>query len=350
MTDYIGQQFGSYRIIRKIGQGGFAEVFLGEHVMLKTPAAIKLLHIQLDASSLQGFMDEARVLLTLRHAHIMHVLDMGVEHNIPFLVMEYAPKGSLRTLHPERSRLSLTTVVHYTKQVANALQYTHTRRLIHRDIKPENMLVSSEGEVMLSDFGLAVQAHSTYSRKSETIGGTLRYMAPEQFSGHPTPASDQYTLALVVYEWLCGVPPFEDGDFPQLMYKHMTVPPAPLRSKNPSVPPQVEQVVLKALAKNPAQRFPTVQAFALALEQAAQGRDLLPSPPPPPPKPPIHVPTPPRPGTPGPSQVIVVQKKGHTCLWVTISVITVLIIVLVIGGIFLARVIPYLIIMSQQHP
>jgi serine/threonine protein kinase len=341
MTDYIGQQFGSYRIIRKIGQGGFAEVFLGEHVMLKTPAAIKLLQVQLDAANLQSFMDEARVLLTLRHAHIMRVLDMGVERNIPFLVMEYAPKGSLRGLHPAGSRLPLNTVVHYTKQAANALQYSHTRRLIHRDIKPENMLVSSEGEVMLSDFGLAVQAHSTYSRKSETISGTLRYMAPEQFSGHPTPASDQYTLAIVVYEWLCGTPPFDGNELPQLVYQHTQVQPPALRSKNPSVPPQVEQVVLRALAKNPAQRFPTVQAFALALEQATKPPPLKISP---------RVPPPLKQGSMEQRQVIIVQKKGHTCLWVTISVIVVLIVVVLIGGYLFFNFLLPLILSSQQHP
>src|SRR4051794_23321120 len=121
----IGQQLGNYRLVRLLGQGGFADVYLGDHVYFKTPAAIKVLHTQITDDNMKDFITEAQVIARLEHPHIIRVLDFGVQDNIPFLVMDYASKGTLRQLHPKGSRLLLSTIVSYVNQIAAALQYAH---------------------------------------------------------------------------------------------------------------------------------------------------------------------------------------------------------------------------------
>src|SRR5437763_9426386 len=195
MADRVGQQIGNYRLIRLLGEGGFAEVYLGEHIHLGTYAAIKVLHTQLTSDDVEQFRSESRMIARLEHPHIVRVLDFGVEGKVPFLVMGYAPNGTLRQRHRQGEPLPLTTVVTYVKQVADALQYAHEQRLIHRDIKPENMLLGQRNEVLLSDFGIAFIAQSSHYQGTRDVVGTVAYMAPEQIQGKPRPASDQYALA-----------------------------------------------------------------------------------------------------------------------------------------------------------
>ncbi len=269
MTDRVGRRVGNYHLISLLGQGGFAEVYLGEHIYLGSKAAIKLLNTQLSEMNKAHFLEEARYLVNLIHPHIVRVLDFGVEGETPFLVLDYAPHGSLRQLHPAGIPLPLMTIVNYTRQAAGALQYAHEQRLIHRDIKPENMLLGRSNEILLSDFGIAVLAQSSFSQSVKGVAGTAVYMAPEQFQGKPRPASDQYALGVVIYEWLCGVHPFK-GTFVEIASQHLFVPPPSLRGKNPTITSEIEQVVMTALAKDPKQRFANVRAFANALEQASQ--------------------------------------------------------------------------------
>lgn len=274
MADRVGQCFSDYRLIRFLGQGTFGEVYLGEHVRDTTQVAIKVLktHLQDDKESvkkLKEFVNEAST-FNLKHPHIVPLLAFGIgKDETPFLVFKYASHGSLRNRHPKGSRVPLPTIVSYVRQVASALQYAHDKRLIHRDVKPENILLGSENEILLSDFGTTTFAHDTASWEEQKMTGTLVYMAPEQILRKAQPASDQYSLGIMVYEWLCGMPPFSGEEFP-LMYHHVEVPPPSLREKVPTVSPVVEQVVLRALAKDPKQRFASVQAFADALEQASQ--------------------------------------------------------------------------------
>ncbi len=205
MADRVGQQLGNYRLIRLLGRGGFAEVYLGEHLRLNTQAAIKVLHTQLaDAEDIDEFQHEAQIIAALLHPHIVRVLDFDVQNGIPFLVMDYAPNGSLRRLHPKGSMVPLPTIISYVKQVAEALQYAHDQKLIHRDVKPENMLLDKGDTIVLSDFGIALMAQSSRYRSTQEVAGTAAYMAPEQFQGKPRRASDQYALGVVVYEWLSG--------------------------------------------------------------------------------------------------------------------------------------------------
>jgi len=267
MADRVGQRFGDYRLIRFLGEGTFGDVYLGEHVYQKTPAAVKVFKTKLTPDKFKDFINEVRTVL-LRHPNIVPIIDFGVgENDIAYLVMEYAPNGTLLQRHPRRTSLPLATIVTYVKQIAAALQYAHDQRRIHRDVKPENMLFGANNEILLSDFGIAVVAHNPDSQRTEDSIGTARYMAPEQWRGKPVTATDQYALGIIVYEWLCGECPFE-GIMSHLMHQHIYDSPPPLREKVPTISLEVEQVVMTALAKDPKQRFGSVRAFANALEQA----------------------------------------------------------------------------------
>ncbi len=274
MADRIEQQFGHYRLTRLLGHGGFADVYLGEHIYLGTQAAIKVLHTQLASDEIEQFRQEARTIAQLDHLHIVRVLDFGVEGQRPFLVMTYAPNGSLRQHYPRGTRLPLEKIVHYIRQIAAALQYAHDEKLIHRDVKPENMLLRQQEEVLLSDFGLAIVTQSSSHEEARDISGTIAYMAPEQARGKPRPASDQYALGIVVYEWLCGTRPFE-GSYQEIAVQHVLKPPPPLREKHPTISSALEGVVMKALAKDPHQRFVHIKDFADALEQASLGEKSI---------------------------------------------------------------------------
>src|SRR5438067_5804290 len=269
MADRTGQQFGNYRLVSLLGAGGYAEVYLGQHVRFKQQAAIKLLHAHLSGQEVEHFQHEAETIATLAHPAIVRIFDFDVQDGVPFLVMEYAPNGSLRRRYPKGSVVPLPQIVSSVKQVASALQYAHERKFIHRDIKPENMLVGRNEEVLLSDFGLAALAHSSASLSTQEAIGTLPYMAPEQIEGHPRAASDQYALGIVVYEWLCGSRPFE-GSATEVMVQQLTMPPPPLHEQVATIRLGIEQVVLRMLAKEPKDRFASVRDFAEALEQASQ--------------------------------------------------------------------------------
>jgi peptide/nickel transport system substrate-binding protein len=275
MADRTGQQFGNYRLVRLLGQGGYAEVYLGQHLRLTQQAAIKVLHAHLTEAEAEHFSQEAQTISTLVHPSIIRVFDYDVQDGVPFLVMDYAPNGSLRRRYPKGSQVPLPQIVSWVKQVAGALQYAHEQRLIHRDVKPENMLLGQHEGVLLSDFGVATVVHSSASLSTQSAVGTLAYMAPEQIEGHPRAASDQYALGCVVYEWLCGSRPFE-GSPTEVMVQQLSMPPPPLHEKVATIPLGIEQVVLRALAKDPKARFASVAAFSAALEQASQ-RALAPT-------------------------------------------------------------------------
>ncbi len=271
MPNRVGQQLGNYRLLRLLGRGSFAEVYLGEHVYLHRHVALKVLHTVLSDEAVEPFLAEAQLLARLAHPNIVPVFDFAVEDGTPFLVMDYALRGTVLRAHPRGSCLSLAAMAAYVKCIAAALQYAHNHQVIHRDVKPENLLRGAQQELLLSDFGLALFTPSSEQLSSQEMAGTLPYMAPEQIRGKPCFASDQYALGIVAYEWLTGMRPFEGTPW-EVAYQHMTVEPPPLREKDPSLPEEVEAVVLKALAKDPQDRYVSVQLFAQALERAC-GRD-----------------------------------------------------------------------------
>jgi serine/threonine protein kinase/type II secretory pathway pseudopilin PulG len=270
MADRAGQQLGNYRLLRLLGQGGFADVYLGEHIHLGTQAAIKVLQMRLSQNTIDEFLNEARTIAHLVHPHIIRVLDFGVQEGMPFLVMDYARGGTLRKRFMTAGKpVSTTSLFPYVMQIASALQYAHERKLIHRDIKPENLLIGASGEVLLSDFGLARMTQGLGSRTSKDMSGTAAYMAPEQLRGRPCTASDQYSLGVVVYEWLSGCCPLQ-GSFFEVTGQHMLVQPVMLSLRMPGIAPEVERVVMRALAKEPQERFSSVIEFAQALFHAHQ--------------------------------------------------------------------------------
>jgi len=272
MSDRVGQQLGNYRLLRLLGQGGQASVYLGEHIYLKSQAALKIRHAVLSEEEQKVFLQEAQTLVRLTHPHIVRVLDYALQDGMPFLVMEFASHGTLRQRHPKGTKLSFDVIIPYVRQIASALQYVHDQGLVHRDIKPENLVLNSNDEVLLSDFGLVMHTPQLLSPDAtepmeQSLVGTTPYLAPEQLRGKAQAASDQYALGVVVYEWLCGKTPFR-GPFLEVAIQHVSTPPPSLREQVPDISTAIEEIVLRALVKEPEQRFARVQDFATALEHA----------------------------------------------------------------------------------
>ena len=276
MTNRVqsGQRLGKYQLIKRLGRGGFAEVFLGEHYYLKQQVAVKVLTIPLDQKEAAKFIQEAQTMAALKHPLIVGCSDFDIEQGIPFLIMDYVPGGTLRDRYPDGSIVPLTDVVNYVGQVAEALQYAHDKGVIHLDVKPENMLFSAEGSVLLSDFGLARFTHSISQKlKLSSLIGTIGYMAPEFIQSTPQAATDQYALAMVAYEWLAGTLPFNGPDERAVAMQHMSTSPPSLRKYTPSIPVAVDEVIRAALDKAPEERYPSVGAFAEALALASTTPD-----------------------------------------------------------------------------
>ncbi len=279
MFNFSGRKIGNYRLIRHLGQGSFADVYLGQHLHLGTDAAIKILHVHMMERE-KEFRDEARTIAKLKHPHIVRLLDFGIDdQGTPYLIMDYISGGTLKNRYPDGTALTLLTILPYVRQIAEALDYIHARKVIHRDVKPENVLLDDDGKVWLSDFGIAAIDHELTSQYNQGVAGTPAYMAPEQYKGKPHPQSDQYALAMMVYVWLTGHLPFQ-GVGVDLYEQKLSTPPPPLRHFVPTLPPLVEDVIQKSLKPDPRERFGNVQAFAIALEQASlAGQTLPPTPP-----------------------------------------------------------------------
>ena len=271
----VGQRVSNYNLVRLIGYGGFADVYLGEHIYLKTQAAVKILHIRTADADQSDILNEARTIAQLEHPHIVRMFEYGVEDGYPFLIMSYATKGSLRNLYPKGARLPIELVISYTQQIASALDFAHKNMLIHRDVKPENMLIGQNDQLLLTDFGLVMMAQTSRSQAADDLAGTVAYMAPEQLRGRPRFASDQYALGVVVYEWLCGKRPFI-GSFAEIASQQMLESPPSLCEAVPDLTPEIEQVVFKALEKNPSHRFESVGDFAHTLVCAYNNLSCLP--------------------------------------------------------------------------
>lgn len=261
------QVVGAYQLLRIIGHGGFADVYLAEHVYLKTQVALKILRARPDDEQMQRFLVHTGKLMHLQHAHILPILACDIADGQPFLVMPYAPGGTLRKRSTPQGQLPLETILLYLRQLGPALQAAHQAGIIHGDIKPENILLGAKDELLLSDFGLTSLIEQAPGG-ANTATGTVTYMAPEQLAGHPEPASDQYALAILLYEELCGEPPFS-GTYIEVATQHALANPSPPRHHRPDLAPELEQVLLRALAKNPRERFASIPEFVGALEKAA---------------------------------------------------------------------------------
>src|SRR5260370_11054143 len=182
MTNWIGQSLGNYKLIKLLDTGGFAEVYEGEHIHLGIHAAVKVLKTIVTGDEIEAFRTEARIIVSLEHPNIIRVLDFGIQVGTPFLVMEYAQKGSLKGFRTKGQSLPYVVILSYIKQIASALQYAHDQKnLIHRDVKPANMLKINDDRIVLSDFGIASIAQGG----QKDVVGTVNYMSPEQILGQP---------------------------------------------------------------------------------------------------------------------------------------------------------------------
>jgi len=266
---HAGKYIGNYRVLHLLGTGGFAEVYLCQQRYIGTLAAVKVLRAGMDEIGEANFYAEARIAASLVHPRIIRVLEFGVDGYSPYLVMDYAPNGTLRRLYPRGTSMTPHSVVRHIDQVAQAVQYVHNRGLVHRDIKPENLLLAAGNQLMLSDFGISVNTLAISHTKG--VAGTAAYMAPELIEGEPCYASDQYALGVVAYEWLCGTWPFL-GSWDDILEQHLYDFPPSLREHVPAISEEVEEVVLRALAKNPRDRFDSVLEFAAALKAAVRYR------------------------------------------------------------------------------
>lgn len=264
-----GQSIGGCRIQRLIGRGLSSEVYLGEHPKLSDPVAVKLLHAWTGEREVQRFLTQAAMLSKLDHPHIIHIYDFGLtDDDVPYLVVSYAPYGTLRQRYPRGSRLPLGEVVNYVSQAAEALQYVHEHQLVHRDVKPQNMLLGVRNEIILNDFGTTTISYSLVPNAVD-FEGTVLYAAPEQLEGRSLRSSDQYALAVMTHELLTGSWPFL-GTFDEVARKHLFEQPPTVREKGIDIPLPVDEALQRALSKDPSERFACIQDFADALAAASR--------------------------------------------------------------------------------
>ncbi len=269
----IGKTLGSYRVIEQIGMGGMANVYKAYDPNTDRYVALKVLpeRLSADPDFRKRFRREAKAIAKLEHLHILPIFAYGEEDDFAYLVMRYIETGTLSE-RVERGPLSLDAADRLLGQIASALDYAHERGILHRDVKPSNVLLDEHGNSYLTDFGIAKIVEATIDLTGDSILGTPKYMSPEQCRGEKnlTPATDIYSLGIVLFEMLTGRPPFE-AETPIAVIHMQLHEPLPLpRSLRPDLPEEVEKVILKALAKEPEQRYESAQRMAEAFQKAVQ--------------------------------------------------------------------------------
>ncbi len=271
MIDLIGKTFGAYRIISKVGAGGMATVYTAYQAGMERLVAIKILPPQSNANTqfIERFKREAQIIAKLEHRNIIPVYSFGEQHGVSYLVMRYVQAGTVKELLTNKGAFPFAIAAKIITDVAAALDHAHAQGIVHRDIKPANVLVDREGHAYLTDFGIAKVIEGTAELTGSGVLGTPAYMAPEQTLGKPiTTQADVYSLGVMLYEIIVGRLPFQ-SDTPMslaIMHVNQTVPPP--SQFNPSIPPEIDAVILKALAKDPAQRYLTAGDFARDFQNA----------------------------------------------------------------------------------
>ena len=276
MLDFTGKVFGSYKLLRFIGHGGYATVYEAVHIWLGEHVAVKVLNMRVNPRNTQEVrksLSEALIANRLKHPHIIPIIDCNIQNGIPYIVMPYVKNGSLRRVHAEGVPLPLDTVIGYVRQIAETLTFVHSHNLIHQDVKPENMLLGDNGNILLSDFGTVGFIQNTGPHAPSELIGTVGFMAPERFTNDiQTPASDVYSLGVVVYKWLTGRLPFT-GTASEIALKHVHAPPSTRPLHAQGIDLAIQRVLLKALAKNPRNRYQSAVEFYQALRAATRGAD-----------------------------------------------------------------------------
>ncbi|MFQ3535430.1 MAG: serine/threonine protein kinase [Aggregatilineales bacterium] len=278
MDSLIGQRLGQYEIVAKLGAGGMATVYRARQASVDRDVAIKVIRVDLmsDENFVARFRNEARLIASLQHLHILKIFDYGNQDNILYIVMELLEGGSLSRLLRKEGGLPLASVTRLLEQISSALDYAHGRGIIHRDLKPDNVLLDQQRNAFLTDFGIAKMLGDTSNRtRTGMVMGTPSYMAPELWQGHPADArADIYAFGVMLYEMLTGVLPFRAETPYQIMHRHIYEAPPSLRAQGLEIPAAIDQVISKALAKNPEHRFSSAGELVKAFHEASSGRDI----------------------------------------------------------------------------
>ncbi len=260
---------GRYHLLEAIGTGGMAEVFHARDLNLQREVALKVLRQDLivDPTFRERFLQEARAAANLVHPNIVTVYDFGQDGEHYFIVLEYVLGTDLKTLLRRRGRLPVAEAVDLVMQACSGVGYAHRAGLVHCDLKPHNILVTPDGRAKITDFGIARALASTYpDETSDIVWGSPQYFSPEQAAGGPpSPASDVYSLGVILFELLTGRLPFDSEDPLDLAQHHLTSPPPSPRSLAPDIPPALEQIVLKVLSKEPSARYRTAEQLGRVL-------------------------------------------------------------------------------------
>src|SRR5947199_1782418 len=269
---------GRYRIIRKLGAGGMANVYLAEDQELGRRVAIKILddrHAH-DEQFVERFRREAKSAAGLSHPNVVSIYDRGEAEGTYYIAMEYLDGRSLKELIVSRGPAPIPIAIDYARQILTAVRFAHRNGIVHRDIKPHNVLVDAEGRLKVTDFGIA-RAGASQMTEVGSIIGTAQYLSPEQAKGAPVDqTSDLYSVGVVLYELLTGVVPFS-GDTPvEIAMKHLSSAPEPPSAKRAEIPRELDLVVLRALAKDPADRYPSAEEMDAALARVARGVAISP--------------------------------------------------------------------------
>ncbi len=269
---------GRYRILRKLGAGGMANVYLAEDEDLGRRVAIKILNDRYadDESFTERFRREAKSAASLSHPNIVSIYDRGESEGRAYIAMEVVEGESLKELIMSKGPLPLAQAVDYAKQILAAVRFAHRHGIIHRDIKPHNILIDGEGRLKVTDFGIA-RAGPSQMTEVGSIMGTAQYLSPEQARGAPvTAASDLYSVGVVLYEMLTGKTPFT-GETPiEIAMKHLNETPHPPSELRPEIPPELDQIVLRSLAKDQHERYETADEFSADLDRLEAGLPVSP--------------------------------------------------------------------------
>ncbi len=276
----IGHQLDEYSVIQLLGHGGMARVYLAEDVRLKRRVALKVIEGLSEPEAKRRFEHEAQAIARLEHPHIVRLYRYGEVDGVFYMAMQYVEGSTLQVLlekhHRVSSYLDASTVTRLVRDVCDALDYAHSQGVIHRDVKPSNILLDQAGGLYLADFGLARQVN--VDTRGEVFG-SVHYIAPEQAisSAKTVPQSDLYAVGVILYEMLTGKVPFDGNDPSEIALRHIDEKPRSPLELRPDLPPGVEPVVLKALAKKPTSRYPNGHALADAAASTLRQRKARPS-------------------------------------------------------------------------
>ena len=258
-----------YEIIKTIGEGGMANVYLANDTILDRKVAIKVLRGDLsnDEKFIRRFQREALSVSNLSHPNIVEVYDVGEEDGQYYIVMEYIEGKTLKQLLKKRETLTLTEVIDIMLQLTDGLAHAHESYIIHRDIKPQNIMILDNGLVKITDFGIAMALNATQLTQTNSVMGSVHYLPPEQANGKSaTVKSDIYSLGILMYELITGSVPFKGDNAVEIALKHMKEKIPSIRKQNPTIPQSVENIVIKATAKNPRNRYDSVKEMHDDLE------------------------------------------------------------------------------------